>query len=152
MLGPALMMASSIFLYSLLGNESGISVSTKVSSMIADHFSALFIIFIYQSIIVWGEEVGWRGFALPSLQIQFHPILASIILGVLWGLWHLPLFWIKGSAQQSMSVQFFVLATVGYSILYTWIYNGTNGSLLTSAYCTQQTIRRYPIQNYFLSR
>jgi membrane protease YdiL (CAAX protease family) len=128
--GPTLMMASSIYLYRLLGRESGTPVSISMSSMVVEHFLALFIIFIYQAISVWGEEVGWRGFALPSLQIQFHPIPASVILGVLWGLWHLPLFWIEGSAQQSMSVQFFVLATVGYSIIYTWIYNGTRGSLL----------------------
>ncbi|MFZ5819095.1 MAG: CPBP family intramembrane glutamic endopeptidase [Chloroflexota bacterium] len=67
---------------------------------------------------------------MPGLQSKYHPILASVILGVLWGAWHLPLFWIEGSAQQSMSVQFFILATVGYSILYTWIYNGARGSLL----------------------
>jgi len=128
--GPTLMMASSIYLYRLLAKESGIPVSISMSSMVVDHFLALFIIFIYQVIIVWGEEVGWRGFALPNLQIQFHPILASVILGVLWGLWHLPWFWVEGSVQQSMSVPFFVLATIGYSILYTWIYNGTQGSLL----------------------
>lgn len=130
LLGPTLMMVSSIYLYRLLGKESATPASITVSSMVVDHFLALFIIFIYQSIIVWGEEIGWRGFALPNLQIQFHPILASVILGILWGLWHLPWFWIKGSVQQSMSVQFFILATVGYSILYTWIYNGTRGSLL----------------------
>lgn len=124
--GPSLMMIFSVYLYRLLGKGLGVPVSVKVG----DHFLALFIIFIYQSLIVWGEEVGWRGFALPSLQIKFHPILASIILGILWGLWHLPWFWIEGSVQQSMSVQFFILATVGYSILYTWIYNGARGSLL----------------------
>jgi len=130
LVGPTLMMASSIYLYQLLGKGSGMPVSISMASQVGEHFLALWVIFIYQVVIVWGEEIGWRGFALPNLQIRFHPILASVILGVLWGLWHLPWFWIEGSAQQSMSVQFFVLATVGYSILYTWIYNGTRGSLL----------------------
>lgn len=130
LLGPSLMMVFSIYLYSLLGKGTGISTHVQVSSMIGEHFLALFIIFIYQSLIVWGEEIGWRGFALPSLQGKYHPLLASVILGILWGGWHLPWFWIEGSVQQSMSVPFFILATVGYSIIYTWIYNGTRGSLL----------------------
>jgi membrane protease YdiL (CAAX protease family) len=128
--GPALMMMASVFLYGLLGKGTGIPDSIQVLPMIGNHLMALLIIFVYQAIIVWGEEIGWRGFALPGLQMKYHPVLASVILGVLWGLWHLPLFWIEGSAQQSMSVQFFILASIGYSILYTWIFNGTRGSLL----------------------
>ena len=130
LLGPSLMMVSSVYLYHLMSKESGISDSVQVFSMIDSHFWALLIIFIYQFIIIWGEEIGWRGYALPRLQTRYHPILASVILGILWGLWHLPSFWIEGSVHQRMSVQFFVLASVGYSVLYTWIYNGTGGSLL----------------------
>lgn len=128
--GPALMMISAILLYSLLNKESGISNSYQFLPMIGSHLLALIAIFVYQLMIVWGEEIGWRGFALPRLQAKYHPILASVILGILWGFWHLPWFWIEGSVHQSMTVLFFVLTTVGYSILYTWIYNGTRGSLL----------------------
>jgi membrane protease YdiL (CAAX protease family) len=130
LLGPSVMMISSVYLYHLISKESGILDSVRISSMLGSHFLALLIIFIYQLIIIWGEEIGWRGYALPRLQTRYHPILASVILGILWGLWHLPSFWMEGSVHQRMSVQFFVLASVGYSILYTWIYNGSGGSLL----------------------
>lgn len=130
LLGPSLMMVSSVYLYHLLDKGSGISNSVRILPMIGSHFWPLLIIFIYQFIIIWGEEIGWRGYALPRLQTRYHPILASVILGILWGLWHLPWFWIEGSVHQRMSVPFFVLASVGYSVLYTWIYNGTGGSLL----------------------
>ena len=130
LLGPSLMMICSIYLYRLLGKGSGIPDSLQILPLMGNYFLALIIIFIYQLIIVWGEEIGWRGFALPKLQMKYHPIIASLILGVLWGLWHLPLFWIEGSAQQNMSILFFMVASVGYSILYTWIYNGTKGNLL----------------------
>jgi membrane protease YdiL (CAAX protease family) len=128
--GPALTMISSVYLYRLVGNGSGIPDSLQILPMLGSHLLALIAIFVYQVLIIWGEEIGWRGYALPILQARYHPILASVIIGVLWGLWHLPSFWIEGSVHQSMTVQFFVLASVGYSILYTWIYNGTGGSLL----------------------
>jgi membrane protease YdiL (CAAX protease family) len=129
LLGPALMMGISISLYRVLGRESGMPETGQLFASLSSHFLALVVLFVYQMLIVWGEEIGWRGYALPKLQAKFHPLIASIILGLLWGLWHLPSFWIAGSVHQSMSVPFFVLATIGYSILYTWIYNGASGSL-----------------------
>lgn len=128
--GPALTMILSIYLYRLLGKGSGIPDTIQIMPLLGEHILALLFIFLYQFLILWGEEIGWRGYALPALQAKYHPILASIILGLLWGLWHLPMFGIEGSVHQSMTVSFFVLTTVGYSILYTWIYNGTKGSLL----------------------
>jgi len=130
LLGPALMMVSAIYLYQVLGEGSDVSDSGRLLSMTGRYFGALLMIFIFQFVIIWGEEIGWRGYALPRLQTNYHPILASVILGILWGFWHLPSFWIEGSVHQKMSVTFFVLASVGYSVLYTWIYNGTGGSLL----------------------
>jgi hypothetical protein len=47
-----------------------------------------------------GEEFGWRGFALPHLERRIHPTAAVVLLGLIWGLWHLPLFWIEGTVQQ----------------------------------------------------
>jgi membrane protease YdiL (CAAX protease family) len=130
LIGPAITMVAAVYLYGLFGNGPAIPDSIQVIPMIGDHLLILLFVFFYQVIIIWGEEIGWRGYALPRLQSAYHPLLASVILGVLWGLWHLPFFWMAGSVHQSMSLQFFILATVGYSILYTWIYNGTKGSLL----------------------
>lgn len=76
------------------------------------------------------EEVGWRNFALPHLQRRYTALTATLIVGVLWGLWHLPLFFWRGHPlSQSPFLPWFI-STVAVSFVYTWIYNGTRGSLL----------------------
>ena len=130
LLGPLLTMIISIILYGLSDSGSGTPGVINLFSLFGKQILPLILIFFYQFIIIWGEEIGWRGYALPKLQKKMHPIIASLILGLLWGFWHLPLFWFDGSVHQQMGLPFFILATIGYSILYTWIYNGTRGSLL----------------------
>ena len=79
-----------------------------------------------------GEEPGWRGFALPRLQQHFGAVPGSLILGVLWGLWHLPLFLVIG-ADGPFNTQAFVLFIIGtviFTLCFTWIYNNVGGSLL----------------------
>jgi membrane protease YdiL (CAAX protease family) len=68
-----------------------------------------------------GEEPGWRGFALPRLQTRFGPVTGSILLGLLWAGWHLPLFFIHGWVN--VSVWAFALIEISLSVLMTW---GTN--------------------------
>jgi CAAX protease family protein len=77
-----------------------------------------------------GEEPGWRGFALPRLQQRFSALVASVILGVLWGLWHLPLFFIQGTSQAATPAPVFLLGVLASTFLFTWVYNQTNGNLL----------------------
>jgi uncharacterized protein len=79
---------------------------------------------------VLGEEIGWRGFALPRLQKQFSSIFSSLILGVVWWLWHLPLFLITGNFHQQIPLSLFFLQSIALSILMTWLYNCTGASLL----------------------
>ena len=76
------------------------------------------------------EEFGWRGFALDLLQERNSAITASLILGVIWSLWHLPLFFIEGTTQAAIPMIEYFLQTIVLSILYTWLYNNTGGSLL----------------------
>lgn len=77
-----------------------------------------------------GEELGWRGFALPHLQGRHSAVGASLVLGVVWGMWHLPL-WLTGSVSHPLGLYpAFVVAVLASSVLYTWIYNNTRGSLL----------------------
>lgn len=81
-----------------------------------------------------GEEPGWRGFALPRLQQRYGALLASLILGPLWGLWHLPLFFTGwGAVYQSIGVLLgmllFVLQVISFTIFMTWLFNNTRGSL-----------------------
>ncbi len=77
------------------------------------------------------EEVGWRGYALPMLQTKMSALSASVVLGFLWALWHLPLFWTTGLGHPDVSFGLFATAVVGLSILFTWVYNNTQGSLVT---------------------
>ncbi len=77
-----------------------------------------------------GEEPGWRGYALPKLQERYSALGASLILGVLWTLWHLPLFFIPGTSQYTTPFFVFALGTLANSILFTWVYNRTRGSVL----------------------
>jgi len=71
------------------------------------------------------EEYGWRGYALPRLQTQFSPLAASLILGVIWALWHLPLHFIEGTTQFNIPILEYFAQTVLLSVIYTWLFNGT---------------------------
>jgi len=77
-----------------------------------------------------GEEFGWRGFLLQRVQPVFGMLGASIVIGVISTLWHLPLFWIPGTAQSHLPFAIFAVRTVALSVISTWLYNGTRRSLL----------------------
>jgi len=78
-----------------------------------------------------GEEPGWRGFALPRLQRRYGPLVGSVILGPLWGCWHLPIFWIPAwnLPPTILNIVMFVIATIPFTIVMTWTFNNTKGSL-----------------------
>ncbi len=80
-----------------------------------------------------GEEAGWRGYAQPRLQARFGPWRASLVLGLLWGCWHLPLFLIPGTTQYGLAFPAFVLTSIGYSVIYTCLYNRGRGSVLLAS-------------------
>jgi membrane protease YdiL (CAAX protease family) len=73
-----------------------------------------------------GEEAGWRGFALPCLQPLHGPLVGSLILGILWGLWHLPLFW-SGIwiPPTTPNIVGFLLLLIPLTIIMTWVFNKT---------------------------
>jgi membrane protease YdiL (CAAX protease family) len=77
-----------------------------------------------------GEELGWRGFALPRLLKQFSPLVASLILGAIWGVWHLPSFFLSGMVQSGLSLPIFLLCAPCLSILITWVFEHTGESVL----------------------
>ena len=78
----------------------------------------------------FGEEFGWRGYVLPRFQARWNAFVSSIVLGVIWGFWHLPLFFIPGTAQYGGSFLLFVLWVIIIAILYTWVFNNTEGNIL----------------------
>jgi len=77
-----------------------------------------------------GEELGWRGYALPKLKESQSSLVASVILGVLWAVWHFPFALTDGTPLNSVPLLVFVLNQVAQAIIYTWIFNNTRGSLL----------------------
>ncbi|WP_049981135.1 CPBP family intramembrane glutamic endopeptidase [Halolamina rubra] len=88
---------------------------------------------------VWGggqEDLGWRGFMLPILQDSYSALTSSVIVGVTWAAWHLPLFLnattTHGGWPRSQQLLWMVSILAG-SILWTWMYNSTGGSVLAVA-------------------
>jgi membrane protease YdiL (CAAX protease family) len=77
-----------------------------------------------------GEEIGWRGYALPRLADRFGRAGSSVMLGVIWAVWHLPLFFITGADLKGQSFTIFLLAVPPLSVAIAWLYWHTNGSLL----------------------
>lgn len=81
------------------------------------------------------EEPGWRGFALPRLQRRWGPLAGTVILGLMWAAWHLPNYfrpdWATVNGGLSWSgIGTFAIAAVAFSVVLTWAYNRTNGSVL----------------------
>ena len=79
------------------------------------------------------EEIGWRGFALPRMQRRYGPLAGSLVLGVLWALWHLPLFLVPDWDTPHggpLDVALFIVIAVGMSVVLTWVFNNTRGSVL----------------------
>jgi uncharacterized protein len=79
------------------------------------------------------EEIGWRGFALPRLQPLYGPLAGTLVLGILWGLWHLPLFLIPSwdtPHDSPLDVALFVVLAVSMAVVFTWVFNNARGSVL----------------------
>jgi uncharacterized protein len=81
------------------------------------------------------EEIGWRGFALPRMQPLHGPLVGSIILGLLWALWHLPEFMVPTWAASSggsglLAIVKFCIFAIAATIILTWVFNNTKGSVL----------------------
>lgn len=80
-----------------------------------------------------GEEFGWRGFMLPKLQRKLGPVTASVIIGIIWALWHLPQFFQADTFHAQMGLRLlplYVIAEITLAIIITWVYNKTGNSLL----------------------
>ena len=76
------------------------------------------------------EELGWRGVALPLLQRRFSPLASGLLLGLAWAAWHLPAFALSGTVQSAWSFGPYLAGLLALSVIMTWLFNVSNGSIL----------------------
>lgn len=128
LLVPAVLQSIAIGVYLSLGQEIGSFDPSRWPLMLTG----------FLTLLLFGplaEELGWRGYALPRLLKTRTPGQASLIMGVVATLWHVPLFYSTFPPFSGVAVfEPLFLAYVGYSVsrcvLYTWIYTNTQGSVL----------------------
>jgi uncharacterized protein len=128
---PALLIAVQGTAFGLLGYP----INTSAVPGLAAYATTVLMLALIAGL---GEEPGWRGFALPSLQRRYTPVLATLILGLVWAGWHLPLVFVDprfphGFTTLAPQVLLGVLTMIGIALMaffYTWIYNRTRSVLL----------------------
>ena len=84
------------------------------------------------AVLAIGEELGWRGYALPRLQAITHPLVAAIALGVIWAAWHLPNAMIPGLEYYVTAFPSFAAYVVAITVLFSWLYNSARDSILVA--------------------
>jgi membrane protease YdiL (CAAX protease family) len=95
-----------------------------------DAWYAILVAIIISTPVMAGEELGWRGFALPRMAERLGLAKASLVLGVIWGCWHLPVFFIPGVDKYGQSFPVYLLQVVALSVAAAWLYWRTHRSLL----------------------
>jgi membrane protease YdiL (CAAX protease family) len=122
-LGPVALVGGMVALNTLLGGPA-LSLGMPLVSV------AIFFGFSIFPGSALGEEIGWRGYVLPRLQSRMSALSAALLIAPIWGLWHLPL-WLTGAPGRTPLIYAgFVVSAFALSVLLTWVYNSTGGSLL----------------------
>src|SRR5215211_6161194 len=122
-LGPVVLVGGVVLLNALMGGPALSLGMTLVGATIFFAFSV-----VPGSAL--GEEIGWRGYVLPRLQSRMSALSAALLIAPIWGLWHLPL-WLTGDPVKTPTFYVAFFASVfPMSVLLTWVYNSTGGSLL----------------------
>ncbi len=136
-LGPTTVALAAIFAHVLLGGTAPSLATIAARFGIASEDAALLFVllpFIFIGTIFAGgpiaEELGWRGFAQPRLQAHIGPARAGVVIGVLWALWHLPLFFVVPAATGNIPLGWYVPLVTAFGVLFAWLYNRGGGSVL----------------------
>lgn len=133
-LSPFLLAILSIIMYAFI-NQSSIYFRGLLTSKEFPQFHIL-TFFMYNIVFFgFGEEVGWRGFALPRLQNTFNALTSSVVLTFFWALWHWPLFFYRPGymTMDMFGIVGWVFSLLTGSILLTWFFNASRGSILICA-------------------
>ena len=108
--------------------------------------AGLLVTYLINFVIIWfgggplGEEIGWRGFALPRMQPRYGPLWGTLLLGVLWCFWHLPQFLtpVQGGGPGTSLANFltnfslFMVLALALAIIFSWVFNYTRGSIFVA--------------------
>ena len=134
--GPALVVALALV---------GASLAQTPDWSMGEVHPGRFILFFFAMAFVdgpLGEELGWRGFLLPTLLRRMSPIKASLVVGVVWFLWHLPLYAADGIAFTAWFLAGYLIQLLAVAIIYTWFFVRSGGSVLLA-------ILLHDASNYF---
>ena len=124
-LGPLVLQLGAIGLHVALGGRPP-GFGSLVGAL-----PTLLLVSVYMAFTVaLGEEVGWRGYALPALQARHNALIASLILGVMWALWHLPVFFNPDTLYSNLPFGLWVAYAVPLAVVITWLFNSAGGSAL----------------------
>ncbi len=126
LIGPALIMLAAFLLWRVLGGPA-------LSPPPLNAWLSVPILVVVLLIPALFEEIGWRGLALPRLQSRYGALAASLIIGAAWAAWHLPIWFIPEAGFSSLPFPVFAAFTMAISVLFTWLYNGSGGSVLLPA-------------------
>jgi CAAX protease family protein len=143
LLGPAII----CLIARQVGGWLGVSFAplSSLSALLTAFATTFAVYFLLNS-----EEVAWRGYALPRLQFLYGPTRASLILGILWGVFHVPIFLMKGGHPAGFPFALYMVMVMGMTFIFTWVFNATKGSLLLvhllhqSVNSSAETIPFYP--------
>ena len=125
------------YLFTFLVVITGTAGQIAINKLLGNTFNGNLFLAQLQSflpLLVLGplsEEIGWRGYALDSLQTRWNALTSSLIVGLVWAMWHLPLFMMVGTSQHEMGIPFigFLMKFMAISVLFTWLYDNTQQSL-----------------------
>ena len=135
---PALFIHPVVILVAVLV-EVALGGTMQVQANLANPRAFINLVFF---VFVFGplpEEMGWRGVAYDRLQQQMNALQASLLLGVAWAAWHIPLFFIEGTFQNQMGIGsfrfwIFLASNIPLTVIITWVYNHTKRSILSAVF------------------
>jgi membrane protease YdiL (CAAX protease family) len=126
-LGPAMFSLITAAIYALLGGSWSAAVPRSFDAPL---LLLPLLLLILSGTDGLGEELAWRGFALPRLLARYGAVRASLVLGLFWAVWHLPLLWTPGINAQQLPLWLLLLDVTAKSVIFTWVFLHTRGSVL----------------------
>ena len=130
-------MALAVLLDAATGGPALALVESRAATLLATPTTAVAFVFTLLMMGPIPEELGWRGYALVRLQAKWNALTSSLILGAIWALYHVPLFFMPGSFHHSQGAGstwfwLFMVQVVGMAVVMSWIFNNTRGSTLAA--------------------